>query len=59
VVAALVALNVTLFVGYVLPFHASIVAQMPWLTDGTVVADDLPTVRTRGGQDNPFGEFGR
>lgn len=31
IVAALVALNVHLFVAYVLPFHATIVAEMPWL----------------------------
>ena len=31
-VAALLALNVWLFVAYVLPFHSSQVANMPWLT---------------------------
>ncbi len=59
VVAALIALNVTLFVRYVLPFHASIVAEMPWLRDGAGASDDTPAVRIRGGQDGPFGEFGR
>ena len=63
VVAALVALNVSLFVQYVLPFHASVVSEMPWLEDGEVADGESgrPTIQTRGGQgqDGPFGEFGR
>jgi len=59
VVAALVALNVTLFVQYVLPFHASIVAEMPWLTEeDDAETDDLPTVRRRG-DGGTFEELGR
>jgi len=59
VVAALIALNVTLFLQYVLPFHASIVSEMPWLTDGAVSPTNFPTVPPRSGQDNPFEGLGR
>lgn len=33
VVTAFIALNVTLFIQYVMPYHASVVAEMPWLRD--------------------------
>ena len=58
VVAALIALNVSLFVQYVLPFHASVVAEMPWLTDDPVDGDRSSGQR-EGDTETRFGEFGR